>query len=222
MSKLLRAFSLASLLALTPFLPLGTAQAGENVVVFNGGSDGQLSMEQVLEKARHDVSSMSNVGSRYRFGEGVPVNYAKAMYWYQKAYKAGNAMAASNIGSLYNDGLGVKQDYPSALKWYQTAWKMSHLDDTADGKGAAGSAASNIGFLYDTGRGVKRDLNKAYEWYQQGMDRGNSIAFNNAAFLLWNHGNQEQKNAAIGLWQQAARMGEPNARDMLRDLGKGW
>lgn len=54
------------------------------------------------------------------------------------------------------------------------------------------------------------------------MDRENSTAFNSAAFLLWDHGNQEQKNSAIGLWQEAARMGTPNAQEALCDLGKGW
>jgi TPR repeat protein len=216
MSKLLRTFSLAGLVALAPFMPFSTAQAENVVNSCPGNCDDQLSIEQLLKKARHDVVSMSNVGMRYRHGQGVPVDYAKAMYWYQKAYKAGN------IGVLYQNGLGVKQDYQAAMKWYQTAWQMSHLDDTTEGKNAAGSAASNIGFLYIKGRGVKEDMNKAYEWYQKGMERGNSVAFTNTAVLFWEHGNQEQKNQAIGLWQEAARMGEPNAQNELRQRGKGW
>jgi TPR repeat protein len=216
MPKLLRAFGLAGLVALAPLTPFSTAQAENVLTSCSGNCDNQLSIEQLLEKARHDVASMNNVGSRYQDGQGVPVDYAKAMYWYQKAYKAGN------IGYLYQHGLGVKQDYQATLKWYQTAWQMVHLDDSRDGKNAAGSAATNIGFLYDTGRGVKQDLNKAYEWYQKGMERGNSAAFVNTAVLFWKYGNQEQKNQAIGLWQEAARMGNAGAQDQLRQFGKGW
>lgn len=222
MSKLLHAFSLASVLALASFLPLGTAQAENVVKICPGNCGDQLSMEQLLDEARYDAGAMNNVGLRYRHGQGVSVDYAKAMYWYQKAYKAGNASAAGNIGMLYQNGLGVKQDFPAAMTWHQTAWKMSHRDDNSDAKSAAGSAASNIGFLYDNGRGVKQDLGKAYEWYQKGMDRGNSSAFSNTAFLLWEHGNREQKNAAIGLWQKAAQMGHPNAQEALRHFGHSW
>lgn len=140
MPPLLRTISLASLLALAPLMPFSAAQAAENIVYSGAGSDDQLSLEQLLEKAQHDRVSMSNLGSRYYHGKGVAVDYAKALYWYQKAYKA-------------------------ALKWYLTTWKMSHLDDSRIGRDMAGAAASNIGRLYEHGRGVKQDLNKAYDWY---------------------------------------------------------
>lgn len=222
MSKLLRTFGLAGLLALAPFMPFTSAQAESVTTTCAGSCDTQLTMEQLLAKARHDVASMNNLGGRYEDGRGVPVDYAKAMFWYQKAYKAGNATAATNIGMLYGQGLGVEQDYPAAMKWIQIAWKMSHLDDTGDGKAAAGTAANNIGFMYQKGWGVKQDFAKAAEWYNKGMDRGYSVAFNNAAVLIWNHGNQDGKNAAIVLWQQAARMGYPNAQQELRNRGQGW
>jgi TPR repeat protein len=154
MSKLLRTFGFACLVALAPFMPFTPAHA-DNVVMNSAGSDDQLTVEQLLAKARHDVTSMNNVGFYYANGKGVPVDYAKAMLWYQKAYKAGNLMAANNIGALYEHGTGVKQDYQAAMKWYQTAWKMSYLDDTSDGKSAAGSAANNTGVMYYKGDGVK-------------------------------------------------------------------
>lgn len=58
-----------------------------------GGDMKLLQMQQAAELG--DADAMVQVGEAYRLGDGVPVNTAKAMEWYEKA------AAKDNIGGLY-------------------------------------------------------------------------------------------------------------------------
>ena len=40
----------------------------------------------------------------YNRGQGVDVNYKKAIEWYEKAAKQGDADAQSNLGDIYTPG----------------------------------------------------------------------------------------------------------------------
>ncbi|GAB3037043.1 hypothetical protein GCM10027285_20740 [Oleiagrimonas citrea] len=55
------------------------------------------------------------LGNLYGYGQGVPVNYAKAVFWTRKAAAQGNAEAEFNLGTMYASGLGGLQvDYVKA------------------------------------------------------------------------------------------------------------
>src|SRR5690349_4222867 len=47
-----------------------------------------------------DKDSQVNVGFFYDSGVGVHPNRKKALYWYNKAYRQGDALAAYNIGRI--------------------------------------------------------------------------------------------------------------------------
>ena len=57
-----------------------------------------------------DVKSMISLGVMYHTGDGVKVDYTKAMDWYLKAYAKGDGDALNNIGVLFRDGLGVPKN----------------------------------------------------------------------------------------------------------------
>ncbi|HQL21794.1 MAG TPA: tetratricopeptide repeat protein, partial [Opitutaceae bacterium] len=59
---------------------------------------------------RGDVAAMIEVGLAYHRGDGVPVDYAKAMDWYLKAYDKADGDALNNIAVMYRDGLGVPKN----------------------------------------------------------------------------------------------------------------
>lgn len=87
--------------------------------------------------------------------------YATAMDWYQKAAKAGHAVAMNNIGYMYEEGLGVFPDYNTARQWYQ--------------KGADAGAAiamCNMGYLCKNGNGVTQDYDTAMEWFIKAYSNG--------------------------------------------------
>ena len=47
----------------------------------------------------------------YNVGAGVDQDYVKALDWYWRAARAGDAIAENNIGVLYQHGSGVPVDY---------------------------------------------------------------------------------------------------------------
>jgi TPR repeat protein len=55
-------------------------------------------------------AGLNNLGTLYRHGYAVPVDYARAMSLFRQAADKGNTMALYNIGLLYADGQGVKTD----------------------------------------------------------------------------------------------------------------
>lgn len=73
-----------------------------------------------------DVGAIQNVGYFYDLGIGVRRNRTKALHWYTRAYRHGDASSAKNIGTVWRD-LGKPE---RALSWFQRAVKMG--DDDAN------------------------------------------------------------------------------------------
>ena len=90
-----------------------------------------------------DLNGLNQLGDLYDKGYGDEQNYSKAVEYYMKAAKHGDAIAFSNLGVLYFLGKSVKQDYSKAKKYYEIAI-------------ALGNSLSliNLGLLYKNGHGV--------------------------------------------------------------------
>lgn len=71
-----------------------------------------------------DRSSELNVGYFYDAGIGVKRNREKALFWYRRAYKRGDASAASNIGTIWRDGGQLIR----ALGWFLRAVELGDGD----------------------------------------------------------------------------------------------
>ena len=80
----------------------------------------------------------------------------KAIYWFQKAAKSGNAKAQYNLGLLYEKGDGVSKNLRKAVKWYHRAAEQDHQ-----------KAQANLGWMYVNGMGVKEDFDEAAKWYKR-------------------------------------------------------
>jgi uncharacterized protein len=65
-----------------------------------------------------------NLGNLYCHGLGVKPNRAKALYWYQRAYRQQHGSAANNIGLLYCD----EKKFDRALAWFERAAKLQDGD----------------------------------------------------------------------------------------------
>ena len=66
-----------------------------------------------------DAEGYYQLGQKYRLGEGVKQDYARAAEWYRKAAEQGHAAAQGHLGVMYASGEGVKQDYAQAVEWYR-------------------------------------------------------------------------------------------------------
>jgi TPR repeat protein len=87
----------------------------------------------------------------YKYGKGVPKDYAEAVKWFRKAAEQGHAKAQYFLGTMYETGSkGVPQDYAEALRWYRKAAEQGHAD-----------APYNVAALNRRNKSVPADATKA-------------------------------------------------------------
>ena len=92
--------------------------------------------------AQGDASAFTMLGYMYDAGQGTRKNKAKAKYWYEKAYAAGESIAASNLATIYRDARRPALE----LAWYKRA---AELGD--------GDALVEVGIRYLSGKGTRRN-----------------------------------------------------------------
>lgn len=63
----------------------------------------------------------TNLGVSYFYGNGVEVNYEKAVHFYQKATAAGHPFGKYNFAVALEQGKGIKTDLNRAIKLYKQA-----------------------------------------------------------------------------------------------------
>jgi TPR repeat protein len=99
-----------------------------------------------------NVSSQLDLGYFFDQGLSVKVDKRKALEWYHRAYKQGEAGAANNIATIYREW----GDSKKMLWWFRRAASMGHLD-----------VALELGKRYETGLDVPRSRKKAEEYYRR-------------------------------------------------------
>ncbi|MGA3170604.1 MAG: hypothetical protein ABSE62_06285 [Chthoniobacteraceae bacterium] len=58
----------------------------------------------------------------YAKGDGVPMDLAQAVQWFQKAADQGDPMGCVGIGRAYEKGIaGIPKDPQKAIEWYKKA-----------------------------------------------------------------------------------------------------
>jgi uncharacterized protein len=119
-----------------------------------------------------DAEAQSILGTMYANGQGVPLNYEKAVEWIRKAAEQGFAEAQYNLGVMYDRGFGVLQNFTEAAKWYQKAAEQ----------GIAG-AQYNMGLMYVDGQGVQQNYVQAYMWLSLAAARGDQEAVKARDFI---------------------------------------
>ncbi|MDH4283908.1 MAG: sel1 repeat family protein [Gallionellaceae bacterium] len=76
------------------------------------------------------------LGERYAMGlEGAPLDFEKAIFWWNKAAENGDAFAQYNLGVFYKLGQGsMEKDYVQAYMWFSIA--EAFAKDTTSGRAA--------------------------------------------------------------------------------------
>jgi len=102
-----------------------------------------------------NAEEQCELGDKYYYGNGVPEDKEKAMYWYKKAADQGHAKSQYYLG----DYLSIhKKEFKEAIYWYT---KSAEQDPGV----YDGSAMYNLGVIYSNGDGLPgRDLIKAKYW----------------------------------------------------------
>ena len=89
----------------------------------------------------------------YQAGDGVPLDEATALSWYEKAAAQEYGEAYTNLGFLYDLGKGVPQDRERAVELYLKGAERRSLN-----------AMLNLGICYWNGTGVTADRVEAFKW----------------------------------------------------------
>lgn len=127
-------------------------------------------------------------------GNGIPVNYEKAMKYYKKLYQDGYEEGpAAMIGWMYYKGLSVNQDYKKAKQYFDVDLKFS----------TSWSSKSNLGLMYSRGHGVKKDYQKAIELFEEASKFPEPK--NNLGWMYLNgYGVTQNIKKAISLFNEAS------------------
>ena len=89
----------------------------------------------------------------YENGRGIPQDYSKAIYWYQKAAEQGFPQAQINLAMMYENERGVPRDYSKAIYWYKKAAEQREQ-----------KAVEKLISIYENGIGVPKDIEQAEYW----------------------------------------------------------
>jgi TPR repeat protein len=71
-----------------------------------------------------DVNAQARIGYYYDVGQGVRSNRSAALYWYRRAFRRGDPIAAHNIGTIWRDRNNVRR----AEEWFRRSIKLGHDD----------------------------------------------------------------------------------------------
>ncbi|KAF9271706.1 hypothetical protein BGZ68_003183, partial [Mortierella alpina] len=168
------------------------------------------------------AKAMFTLGAMYYAGDGVELDYGKAMEWCLAASEAGVPVAMLKIGQMYQYGRGVEQDHCEAESWYckaeETVIEQGRLNSRIvhhDAKVSEHHSRSmewfrnaldvetattslQIGNTYYSGDQLEQDQGKAMEWYLKASNAGNSSAAFNIGIMYDNgYGVEQDESKAI-------------------------
>jgi hypothetical protein len=107
-----------------------------------------------------DPAAQTQLGLRYRRGDGLPADAAQAVAWYQRAAEQQFADAQAYLGFMYMTGRGVKRDDDAAARYARLAAEQGNT-----------TGQFNLALLYLAGRGVAADKVEAYRWLKRAAEK---------------------------------------------------
>ena len=122
--------------------------------------------------ANHNPAAEYEISLRYSEGRGVPRSIPDAVFWLERAAKAGFAPAQFRLGSLNEKGDGVKKDLGNARRLYLAAANQGHA-----------KAMHNLAVLYAEGIDGKPDYKVAAQWFRKAAAHGVPDSQYNLAIL---------------------------------------
>jgi TPR repeat protein len=148
-----------------------------------------------------NAAAQYNLGSMYRRGDGVPVDYSSARQWFEKAAAQELPEAELALGDLYARGQGVMKSLPTAADWYRKAAQHGNA-----------RAMNNLGAMAANGDGMKADPAEALTWFTAAANKGLSNAqYNLGLIYARGEGVPVDMKAAYVWFRLAANHGDEDA-----------
>jgi uncharacterized protein len=73
-------------------------------------------------------AAQCNLADKYEHGQGIPQDYAQALYWYRKSAAKNNHVAQYSLGMMYLEGRGVSMDLAEARRWLTLSKNQGYAD----------------------------------------------------------------------------------------------
>ena len=157
-----------------------------------------------------DPNAQFVVATRYLNGENVPVDYAKAAYWYGKAAASGLAPAQYRVATLYERGKGVDKDLKAALSWYERAGALGNV-----------KAMHNAAVIAAGNEAGGPDYVRAYKWFSIAAAHGlKDSEFNLAVLIERGLGTKPDPVEAMFWYSAAAAQQDHDAQTHVDTLTK--
>jgi TPR repeat protein len=124
-----------------------------------GARSGSTIMAQLSEERWHP-DMQAYIGYCCHTGLGAPQDLRKAVEYYRRAARYGNALAIYNLAVCLFEGQGVEQDYGKAVRFFEAVAREGRSQLVTK------HAQHNTALCYWEGRGVRNDVVQAYKWFR--------------------------------------------------------
>lgn len=162
----------------------------------------ELATEHNLNIAHYAVANM------LYDGEGIEINYSKALYHFKQAVKTGVPPALYNLANMYASGIGTAQDDARAYQLYEAA---AECGDPA--------AQFTMACWLSHGRGATKDDEKSFQIFLALANKDHPIAaFNVGVRCFTGVGTSKDFDLARLWFEKAARNGMPEAAINLGNM----
>jgi localization factor PodJL len=157
-----------------------------------------------------DPNAQFVVATRFLNGENVPVDFAKAAYWYSKAAASGLAPAQYRVATLYERGKGVAKDMKAALSWYERAGALGNV-----------KAMHNAAVISAGNEAGGPDYARAHKWFSLAAAHGlKDSEFNLAVLIERGLGTKADPVEALFWYSAAAAQKDQDAQAHVDTLTK--
>ncbi len=142
-----------------------------------------------FEADKGNTEAQSWLGSLYANGEGVEVDVANALAWYEKAAEQGHAMAQANVGAMYYMGQGTDKNIEKALQWLSAAAENNDVN-----------GLFNLAVIYTKGEEVDENLKYAAELYRKAAEQGHYPSQSRLGYMYAHGQGVEKDRVQAYLW----------------------
>lgn len=173
----------------------------------------QLRAEAAVRRAAKagNPEAQFRLGVMYGNGDGVGLDYAQALEWFEKAARQGHTNSLITMAWMFANGAGVDTDEDRARTLYLRAAKL-------------GSAKAQyvVGTMYRFAQyGLERDVAAAVDWYLKAANQGMATAQFALGKMLMEGKGVMQDDAAALQWLSLAHVnGSKRAEDYVKHLIK--
>lgn len=155
----------------------------------------------------------------------LPVDYVQAIRWYEKAQRAGSALACRNLSFMNENARGMPRNFLRAAKLYQKAISRGWLEARNDLERLLASEqitldeSYRIAFMYHRDEEIEVDYAIALRWYLKAARGGSHEAYRMMAIIYSrsedNRGIEKNIILAAEYFLAAIRAGNVHALEEL-------